>query len=95
MRLHWEADPVVGQHFPFSVDRTVGVASIQISINNRAVFAFDCEDPPCHEAFFVPPGTVGSVMVLLARDDQDTERVEFVIRDLDAGRAMEYESSRA
>lgn len=89
MRLSWEVEPIVGQPFHFSVDRPVGTASGEISIDRKVVLKFDCEDPPCHEVFIVPSGTAGSVLVLTVRDARDTERVEFVIRDLEAGRATE------
>ena len=76
--------PIAGQRFDFTIegqrrgDRTKTV----VVIDGKEVFAHDCDDPPCHEMFVIPPNARGKEMFIHAKSKLG-EEVEAYVRILD------------
>jgi hypothetical protein len=66
MEIETKDQPLAGERFRFSVSHAPG-ANILVFVDTLKIFEGDCPDPPCHESVFVPEGTRGSTLRIVAK----------------------------
>lgn len=77
--------PYAGEPFRFTVADAPGKTKIDVYVNTAHIFKGECPDPPCHETVWIPVGTRGSVLRIMAKDFLgNTIEREFNITESDA-----------
>jgi hypothetical protein len=77
--------PLAGRQFRFLVAGGTRPTRIQVYIDQSQVASKDCDDPPCHEIVWIPPGTRGSEVRIVASNLLgSTEERRFTIADAEA-----------
>ncbi len=95
MEIEVFSQPVAGEGFNFRVTGGTRPTHIEVYIDRRLVLDTECTDPPCHEMVFIPRGTRGAELWIIARDIFGSiEQQKFAILDSDAsaGGAMATEA---
>ncbi|HWX85137.1 MAG TPA: hypothetical protein VNZ48_16185 [Xanthobacteraceae bacterium] len=85
MDIEFSHSPIAGKTFHFTIRHATGKAKIKAFIDTSQVFDGECPDPPCHEQIFIPGGTRGSLLRIIATlADGNTIEREINITESDA-----------
>lgn len=57
-----------GGQFHFVVSDGARPIHIEVYVDGAPLMHEDCDDPPCHEMVFIPSGTRGAELWVVARD---------------------------
>ncbi|WPJ96358.1 hypothetical protein SH580_01410 [Coraliomargarita algicola] len=81
MKITYERPPLAGKKFVFAMRTNSGRSRVNIFLNGNEIQTFDCDDPPCYQAFFVPQGTAGSTLLLRGFDGREEYEIFFFINE--------------
>ena len=85
MNIRPMGQPQPGEWFNFQVSGGTRPTQIDVYIDKHKVVAKECDDPPCHEAIFIPQNARGAEMWIVARDTfGNTEQIKLKVTDSDS-----------
>lgn len=79
MDLFYPRPPVAGQNFDLFVNNYVGTVTLEWHLDNSLAYTSGCDDPPCHEVFYVPADAHGKTLYIVGTDEVQRETLRLKI----------------